>query len=143
MRRTGNLLYFLMERTFCPNCGNPKKPWFALCWECSEEEKQKPKCEICGIDIPEGHNLCKTHWKEKQEGTARPRPAWGGCGDSEPSRRGGPARGQGAGTDAVGLGLLAASVALAVVAVVGRGRLPFVAAVLIALANVVSLVVRS
>ena len=49
----------------------------------------------------------------------------------------------GPGPDAVGLGLLAASVALAVVAVVGRGRLPFVAAVLIALANVVSLVVRS
>ena len=49
----------------------------------------------------------------------------------------------GPGLDATGLGLLAACVALAVVAVVGRGRLPFVAAVLIALANVVSLVARS
>lgn len=42
-----------------------------------------------------------------------------------------------------GLGLLVACAALAVVAVVARGRLPFVAAVLIALANVVVLVVRS
>ena len=49
----------------------------------------------------------------------------------------------GPGLDGTGLGLLAACVALAVVAVVGRGRLPFVAAVLIALANVVSLVARS
>ena len=39
----------------------------------------------------------------------------------------------GLGLDATGLGLLAACVALAVVTVVGRGRLPFVAAVLIAL----------
>src|SRR5882724_10152294 len=52
----------------CPNCGKPKKPWFALCWECTEKEKQKPRCEICGKDIPEGHNLCKEHWIEKQEG---------------------------------------------------------------------------
>jgi hypothetical protein len=49
----------------------------------------------------------------------------------------------GPGLDCTGLGLLVACVALAVVAVVARGRLPFVAAVLIALANVVSLVARS
>lgn len=49
----------------------------------------------------------------------------------------------GPGLDGTGLGLLVTCVALAVVAVVGRGRLPFVAAVLIALANVVSLVARS
>ncbi|HET9631027.1 MAG TPA: UbiA family prenyltransferase [Terrabacter sp.] len=45
--------------------------------------------------------------------------------------------------DATGLALLLGCVGLAVVAVVARGRLPFVAAVLIALANVVSLVLRS
>jgi hypothetical protein len=54
-----------MDKNICPNCGNSKKPWFALCWECSEKEKQKPKCEVCGIEVPEGHTLCKTHWKEK------------------------------------------------------------------------------
>jgi 4-hydroxybenzoate polyprenyltransferase len=45
--------------------------------------------------------------------------------------------------DATGLALLLGCVALAVIAVVARWRLPFVAAVLIALANVVSLVLRS
>lgn len=52
----------------------------------------------------------------------------------------GPARG---GPDPAGLGLLVVCAALALVAVLGRGRLPFVAAVLIALANVVALVLRS
>ena len=52
--------------TECPKCGNPKKPWFNLCFECNEKEKQKPTCEICGIDIPEDHSLCKEHWLEKQ-----------------------------------------------------------------------------
>ncbi|WP_374971004.1 UbiA family prenyltransferase [Terrabacter sp. BE26] len=45
--------------------------------------------------------------------------------------------------DGTGLALLLACVVLAVAAVVARGRLPFVAAVLIALADVVSLVLRS
>lgn len=54
-----------MDKTICPNCGKPKKPWFALCWDCTEKEKQKPKCEICGVEVPEGHTLCKAHWKEK------------------------------------------------------------------------------
>ncbi len=49
----------------------------------------------------------------------------------------------GPGLDGTGLGLLAACVVLAVVAVLARGRLPFVAAVLIALVNVVSIVARS
>jgi 4-hydroxybenzoate polyprenyltransferase len=49
----------------------------------------------------------------------------------------------GPGLDATGLRLLVLCVALAVVAVLARGRLPFLAAVLIALVNVVSLVVRS
>ena len=56
-----------MDKNICPNCGNDKKPWFALCWNCSEKEKQKPKCEVCGIEVPEGHTLCKAHWKEKFE----------------------------------------------------------------------------
>lgn len=56
----------------------------------------------------------------------------------------GPGVGSGSGSlDATGLALLLGCAALAVVAVVARGRLPFVAAVLIALANVVSLVLRS
>lgn len=51
----------------CPNCGRPKKYWFPLCYECSEKEKQKPKCEVCGENIPEGHTLCRKHYFEKQE----------------------------------------------------------------------------
>ncbi|MFH1770328.1 MAG: hypothetical protein ABH828_02105 [archaeon] len=35
--------------------------------ECTEKEKQKPVCEVCNVDVPEGHTLCKEHWKEKQE----------------------------------------------------------------------------
>lgn len=49
----------------------------------------------------------------------------------------------GPGMDAAGWLLLRVCVTLAVVAVLARGRLPFVAAVLIALANVVALVARS
>ena len=56
-----------MSKTTCPNCGNPKKPWFNLCFDCNEKEKQKPTCEVCGEEVPEGHTLCKQHWKEKQE----------------------------------------------------------------------------
>ena len=51
----------------CPSCGNIKKGWFKLCFECNEKLKQVPKCEICNTDVPDGHTLCKTHWKEKQE----------------------------------------------------------------------------
>jgi hypothetical protein len=57
-----------MNKYTCPNCGKPKKPWFELCWDCSEKEKQIPKCEICAKVVPEGHHLCKEHWIEKQEG---------------------------------------------------------------------------
>ncbi len=56
-----------MDRTICPNCHNPKKPWFHLCWECSEQEKQRPKCEVCNVDVQEGHTLCKAHWLERNE----------------------------------------------------------------------------
>ena len=56
-----------MDKTVCPNCGKAKKPWFALCWDCTEKEKQKPRCEVCNIVVPEGHHLCKAHWKEKFE----------------------------------------------------------------------------
>ena len=51
--------------TICPKCGNPKQPWFKLCFSCNEKEKQKPTCEICGIEVPERHYLCKTHFLEK------------------------------------------------------------------------------
>lgn len=54
-----------IDKSVCPICGNAKKSWFALCWDCSEKEKQKPRCEVCGIEVPEGHTLCKVHWKEK------------------------------------------------------------------------------
>ena len=53
--------------TKCPICGKPKKPWFELCYECNEKEKQKPTCEICGVEVPNGHYLCKKHWKERKE----------------------------------------------------------------------------
>ncbi|MBN2348117.1 MAG: hypothetical protein JXJ22_04730 [Bacteroidales bacterium] len=56
-----------MDKTICPECGKTKKPWFPLCWDCTVKEKQKPKCEICDIEVPEGHTLCKEHWKEKME----------------------------------------------------------------------------
>lgn len=56
-----------MKMNNCPNCGNLKKPWFKLCYDCSIKEKQKPKCEVCGVEIQEGHDLCLEHWKEKQE----------------------------------------------------------------------------
>ena len=51
----------------CPICGKTKKPWFKLCYECNEKEKQKPTCEVCGVEVPEGHFLCKTHWIERKE----------------------------------------------------------------------------
>lgn len=54
-----------MDKNICPNCSKPKKPWFALCWDCTEKEKQKPKCEVCGTEVPEGHTLCNPHWREK------------------------------------------------------------------------------
>ncbi|MEI9945803.1 MAG: hypothetical protein WDN26_16480 [Chitinophagaceae bacterium] len=57
-----------MDKNICPECGNPKKPWFALCWECSELEKLISRCEVCGVEVPEDHTLCRTHWKEKFEG---------------------------------------------------------------------------
>ena len=56
-----------MSKKKCPNCGKTKKSWFALCWDCTEKEKQNPKCEICNEAVPEGHTLCKTHWIEKQQ----------------------------------------------------------------------------
>lgn len=56
-----------MAKMVCPKCGKPKRAWFNLCFECSEKEKKKPTCEVCEIEVPEGHNLCKTHWTEKQE----------------------------------------------------------------------------
>ncbi|MEC8339414.1 MAG: hypothetical protein VXZ40_02215 [Nanoarchaeota archaeon] len=60
-----------MSQTKCPTCGNYKKPWFPLCWECSEKENQKPTCDVCDIEVPEGHNLCKEHWLEKQEASKK------------------------------------------------------------------------
>lgn len=55
-----------MNSLECPNCGKPKKPWFKLCWDCSEKEKQKPKCEVCGKEIQEKHKLCLKHWQERE-----------------------------------------------------------------------------
>ena len=56
-----------MDKNICPNCGNDKNPWFALCWNCSENEKQEPKRGVFGIEVQEGHTLCKPRWKEKFE----------------------------------------------------------------------------
>ena len=55
------------NQNICPKCGNPKKPWFKLCFECNEKENQRPTCDICGKEVQEGHYLCIEHWKEKQE----------------------------------------------------------------------------
>jgi predicted nuclease of restriction endonuclease-like RecB superfamily len=57
----------MVDATKCPSCGKPKKAWFKLCYECNEKEKQKPTCEVCGVEVPEGHFLCKTHWQERQD----------------------------------------------------------------------------
>ncbi len=54
-----------MDKAICPKCGKTKKTWFPLCWDCTEKEKQTPRCEICNKEVPEGHTLCKDHWKEK------------------------------------------------------------------------------
>ncbi|MCD4770834.1 hypothetical protein K8R30_00275 [archaeon] len=51
----------------CPNCGENKKPWFPLCWKCSEKEKNKPICEKCGKHTSNGKPLCLDCWKEKEE----------------------------------------------------------------------------
>lgn len=48
----------------CPQCRKPKMPWFQLCFDCNQNLKQKPACGICHVSIPEGHTLCKTHWKQ-------------------------------------------------------------------------------
>lgn len=56
-----------MSQIECPCYGKHKKPWFPLCWECTEKVKQKPKCEICDTEVPSGHTLCKKHWLEKME----------------------------------------------------------------------------
>lgn len=56
-----------MDKSICPKCGKTKKTWFPLCWDCTEKEKQKPRCEICNKEVPDGHTLCKDHWKEKFE----------------------------------------------------------------------------
>ena len=58
-----------MSKTECPHCGKLKKPWFKLCFECNEKEKQKPSCEVCGIVVQEGYNLSKEHLLEKQQET--------------------------------------------------------------------------
>lgn len=60
-----------MSQNKCPNCNKFKKPWFELCWECTEKENKKPTCDICGTKVPEGHNLCKKHWLEKQEASKK------------------------------------------------------------------------
>jgi len=56
-----------MSNGICDLCNKPTKLWFKLCFDCSEKEKQKLTCELCDVEVPEGHNLCKDHWIEKQE----------------------------------------------------------------------------
>jgi hypothetical protein len=56
----------MVNNTECPKCGNVKKSWFNFCWDCSEKDKKKPKCEVCGTDVQEGHNLCLEHWKARE-----------------------------------------------------------------------------
>ena len=57
----------MANSTKCLICGKPKKSWYKLCYECNEKEKQKPTCEICGIEVPQGHFLCNKHWKERMD----------------------------------------------------------------------------
>ena len=55
-----------MSKNECPKCGKPKTPWFDLCFDCNKKEKDSPTCDTCGVEVPDGHNLCKTHWIEKK-----------------------------------------------------------------------------
>ena len=57
----------MTNNTECPKCGEHKKPWFPLCWECSERETNKPKCENCGKDVSNGKPLCLNCWKDKEK----------------------------------------------------------------------------
>lgn len=57
----------MIDKKICPKCGKPKMPWFEFCFDCNKKEKQKPRCEICGIEVQEGHILCKEHWIEREE----------------------------------------------------------------------------
>jgi predicted nuclease of restriction endonuclease-like RecB superfamily len=56
------------NKTTCPQCGQPKKPWFELCWTCGERERQKPTCEVCGVKVEDWQTLCDQHWLEKKRG---------------------------------------------------------------------------
>ena len=60
-------MYTKMSKTECPMCGNRKIPFFKLCSDCNEKEKQKPICEVCKIEVPEGHYLCKLHYDEEKK----------------------------------------------------------------------------
>jgi predicted nuclease of restriction endonuclease-like RecB superfamily len=72
----------MVSSTKCPLCGKPKKSWFELCFECNEKEKQKPTCDVCGIDLREqdgykkGFTLCLKHWQEKQDGKKNLKKLW-------------------------------------------------------------------
>lgn len=55
-----------MNPQVCPQCGGPKKPWFEVCWSCSENLVFGPTCDVCGVPVQDGHTLCRTHWAEKQ-----------------------------------------------------------------------------
>jgi len=52
-----------MDKNLYPVPDNNKKTWFGLFW--NWPAKEKVKCELCGIEIPEGHRFCNAHWKEK------------------------------------------------------------------------------
>ena len=66
------VVVFLTGKGKCENCGKPIKSWFKLCVDCNNKEKQKPTCEVCGVDVPEKHNLCKTHWLERKRNGKHP-----------------------------------------------------------------------
>jgi len=56
----------MVDNTKCSKCGKPKKAWFKLCFDCSEKEKLIPKCEVCGVQVPENHYLCSEHYKQRE-----------------------------------------------------------------------------
>ena len=51
-----------MTKTQCPNCNKPKKPWFALCWDCTIKEKQQGAVKNNSVANK------KVGYKEKFEG---------------------------------------------------------------------------
>ena len=55
-----------MSQKKCPECGKPIRYYYSLCYDCNLKDKQKPKCEVCGISVKDGWYLCNKHYNERK-----------------------------------------------------------------------------